>query len=196
MQDPAPEAGPPRKPDNPLRRVSNALSTALDYFEVSVLSVGVFALAALLIANVVARNFFRSIYWAEEISAILILVITFVGVSYAVRKARHIRMGAIFDALPPKAQKVMIIIISAYGAAVMFFMAHIAYEYMSVARMTQQVTPALRIPFWVTIVIIVLGFLSAGIQYLRTIVKNLIEKEVWLSPEQQSEYEPEETQGY
>ncbi len=196
MQDPAPEAGKPQNSHNPLRRVSNVLSTALDYFEVSVLSVGVFALAALLIANVVARNFFRSIYWAEEVSAILILVITFVGVSYAVRKARHIRMGAIFDALPPRAQKVMIIIISAYGAAVMFFMARIAYQYMSVARMTQQVTPALRIPFWMTIIIIVLGFFSAGIQYLRTIVKNLVEEDVWLSPEQQSEYEPEETQGY
>lgn len=178
------------------RRIARGFGSAIEYFEVTVLSIGVFVLAALLIANVIARNFFRSIYWAEEISAILILVITFVGVSYAVRKARHIRMGAIFDALPPKAQKVMIIIISGYGAAVMFFMARISYEYMNVARLTQQVTPALRIPFWVTLIIVVLGFFSAGLQYIRTIIKNLLEKEVWLSPEQQSEYEPEETQGY
>lgn len=179
-----------------LGRVSHGLSAGLEWFEVSVLSVGVFLLAALLIANVIARNFFRSIYWAEEVSGILVLIITFVGVSYAVRKARHIRMGAIFDALPPKAQKVMIIIISAYGAAVMLFMARIAYQYMSTARLTQQVTPALRIPFWMTLIVIVLGFFSAGLQYIRTIVKNVVEKEVWLSPEQQSEYEPEGTEGY
>ncbi len=195
MQEPATDVQAHTK-DSPVTRVSRALGTALEWFEVTVLSVGVFALAALLIANVVARNFFRSIYWAEEISGILILFITFVGVSYAVRKARHIRMGAIFDALPPKAQKVMIIIISTYGVAVMFFMARISYQYMSVARLTQQVTPALRIPFWMTIIILVLGFLSAGIQYVRTIIKNLVEKEVWLSPEQQSEYEPEGTEGY
>lgn len=181
---------------NVLRIVSGFLAKALDFFEVTVLSLGVFTLATLLIANVIARNFFRSIYWAEEISAILVLFITFVGVSYAVRKARHIRMGAIFDALPEKAQKVMIIIISLYGAVVMFFMTHVSWQYVARARMTQQVTPALRIPFWITLIIIVVGFGSAGVQYLRTIWKNIVEKDVWLSPEQQSEYEPEGSEGY
>jgi len=164
---------------------------AVDYFEVTVLSLGVFALAALLIANVVARNFFRSIHYAEEVSMILVIFITFVGVSYAVRKARHIRMGAIFDALPPKPQKVLLIIIASYSAIVMFLMAYYSYEYVATARMTMQVTPSLRIPYWMTVVIVVLGFASAGIQYIRTIIKNFMEKEVWLSPEQQSEYEEE-----
>ncbi len=164
---------------------------AVDLFEVTVLSVGVFALAALLIANVVARNFFRSIHYAEEVSMILVIFITFVGVSYAVRKARHIRMGAIFDSLPLKPQKVLLIIIASYSAVVMFLMAYYAYEYVATARMTMQVTPSLRIPYWMTVVIVVIGFASAGIQYIRTIIKNIMEKEVWLSPEQQSEYEEE-----
>lgn len=195
MQEPSVDTGAGKVPSI-FKRISGFLAKVLDFFEVTVLSLGVFALAALLIANVIARNFFRSIYWAEEISAILILFITFVGVSYAVRKARHIRMGAIFDALPDKAQKVMIIIISLYGALVMFYMTHISWQYVARARMTQQVTPALRIPYWITLIIIVVGFLSAGIQYVRTIMKNIAEKDVWLSPEQQSEYEPEGGEGY
>ena len=195
MQEPSVDTGNGKAPSI-FKRISGFLAKALDFFEVTVLSLGVFALAALLIANVIARNFFRSIYWAEEISAILILFITFVGVSYAVRKARHIRMGAIFDALPDKAQKVMIIIISLYGALVMFYMTHISWQYVARARMTQQVTPALRIPYWITLIIIVVGFFSAGLQYVRTIMKNIAEKDVWLSPEQQSEYEPESTEGY
>ncbi len=164
---------------------------AVDFFEVTVLSLGVFALAALLIANVVARNFFRSIHYAEEVSMILVIFITFVGVSYAVRKARHIRMGAIFDAMPPKVQKVLLLIIASYSAVVMFLMAYYAYEYVVTARLTMQVTPSLRIPYWMTVVIVVIGFASAGIQYIRTIIKNIVEKDVWLSPEQQSEYEAE-----
>ncbi|TVR68493.1 MAG: TRAP transporter small permease [Spirochaetaceae bacterium] len=179
-----------------VKRISGYFSAALDFFEVTILSLGVFSLAALLIANVVARNFFRSIYWAEEMSSILVLFITFVGVSYAVRKARHIRMGAIFDALPPRAQKVMIMIISIYGAVIMFYMANVSWDYVMRARATQQVTPALRIPFWITLLIIVIGFFSSGLQYVRTIIKNIVEKDVWLSPEQQSEYEPEGTEGY
>jgi hypothetical protein len=45
-------------------------------------------------------------------------------------------------------------------------------------------------------IIVPIGFASAGIQYVRTIIKNIIEKDVWLSPEQQSEYEEEATLGY
>ncbi len=163
----------------------------VDWFEIIVLSVGVFILAALLIANVVARNFFRSIYFAEEVSMILVIFITFVGLSYAVRKARHIRMGAIFDAFNPKLQKIMIYIIAGYSGFIMFLMAYYAYEYVATARMTMQVTSSLRIPYWMIVVIVIVGFFMAGIQYIRTIIKNIREEDVWLSPEQQSEYEKE-----
>ena len=163
----------------------------VDWFEVSVLSIGVFILAALLIANVIARNFFRSIYYAEELSMILVIIITFVGLSYAVRKARHIRMGAIFDALNPKVQKVVLYIITGYSAFIMFLMAYYAYHYVATARMTMQLTSSLRIPYWMIVVIVVVGFFMAGVQYIRTIIKNIYEEDVWLSPEQQSEYEVE-----
>ncbi len=174
-----------------MKKVFKIIGTIVDWFEVSILSIGVFVLATLLIANVIARNFFRSIHYAEEVSMILVLFITFVGVSYAVRKARHIRMGAIFDSLNPRLQKTMIFVITGYSGAVMFLMAFYSYQYVVSAYMTMQVTPSLRIPYWMVVVIVVFGFASAGIQYIRTIVKNIFEKEVWLSPEQQSEYEAE-----
>lgn len=179
------------EPNHPIGSFIRIVGKVLDWFEVSVLSIGVFLLAVILIANVIARNFFRSIYYAEEVSMILVIIITFVGVSYAVRKARHIRMGAIFDAFNPKAQKILLFIIVAYSAAVMFLMAYYSYSYMMTIRMTMQVTPSLRIQYWLILIIVVLGFASAGLQYVRTIIKNIIEEDVWLSPEQQSEYEEE-----
>ncbi|SFH68387.1 TRAP-type C4-dicarboxylate transport system, small permease component [Tindallia magadiensis] len=170
------------------------LGKSVEYFEVVVLSVSVFALATLVIVNVFARTFYRSIYFAEEIAELLTILITFAGVSYAVRKARHIRMGAFFDAAPPKLQKAMIFIICAVSGLVMFLMAYYSYGYMSQARNMSHVTPALRLPYWTFVAIIPLGFFSAGIQYMRTIIKNIKEEAVWLSPEQQGEYEAEELQ--
>ena len=174
-----------------MKKTFKIIGTIVDWFEVAVLSIGVFMLAALLIANVIARNFFRSIHYAEEVSMILVLFITFVGVSYAVRKARHIRMGAIFDSLNPRMQKIMIYVIAGYSGAVMFLMAYFSYHYVVSAYNTMQVTASLRIPYWMVVVIVIVGFASAGIQYVRTIIKNIFEKDVWLSPEQQSEYEAE-----
>ncbi|RQD69127.1 MAG: TRAP transporter small permease [Tindallia sp. MSAO_Bac2] len=170
------------------------LGKSVEYFEVIVLSASVFALATLVIANVFARTFYRSIYFAEEIAELLTILITFAGVSYAVRKARHIRMGAFFDAAPPKLQKAMIFVICTISGLVMFMMAYYSYGYMAQSRAMSHVTPALRLPYWTFVAIIPLGFFSAGVQYIRTIIKNIKEEAVWLSPEQQGEYEAEELQ--
>ncbi len=167
---------------------------AFDWFEVIILSLSVFILASLVIVNVFARTFFTSIYFVEELTEMLVMLITFVGVSYGVRKARHIRMGAFFDIMPLKVQKAMILIISVVGAIFMFMMAKYAYDYMAQARLMSHKTPALRLPYWTFLIVIPLGFFSAGIQYVRTVVKNLMVPEVWLSPEQQGEYEAEELQ--
>ncbi len=170
------------------------LGQGVELFESVILSLSVLAMASLVIANVFARTFFSSIHFVEELTEMFTILITFTGVSYAVRKARHIRMGAFFDAAPFRVQKIMIFVICVISGVVMFLMATYAFGYMSQARMTGQVTPSLRLPYWIFLIIVPIGFFSAGIQYIRTIVKNISEREVWLSPEQQGDYELEELQ--
>jgi TRAP-type C4-dicarboxylate transport system permease small subunit len=175
--------------------VGKAIALGIDWFEVGALSIGVAALAVLLIANVIARSFFQSIYYADEITKFLIILISFVGVSYAARKARHIRMGAFLDLMPEKMEKVFIFVIASVNAVVMGIMAYYSYIYMTTVMKAGQLTSALQVPYWTFLVIIPIGFASAAIQYIRTVIKNIQEKEVWLSPEQQSEYEEEEQQS-
>lgn len=179
-----------------LRGIGSYIGLGVDWFEVVILSGGTAALAVMLIANVIARSFFQSIYYAEEVSKFLIILITMVGVSYAARKARHIRMGAFFDLMPPKMEKVFVFIISAVSALVLFLLAYFSYKYVVQMRMLGQKTAALQVPFWTFNLIVPIGFTLAGIQYIRTIIKNIVEKDVWLSPEQQSEYEDEGIIGY
>jgi len=163
--------------------------------EVTVMVFCVAALAVLLIANVFARTFFQSIYFAEEISVFLVLLITFSGVSYGVRKARHIRMGAFLDSMPPKLEKAFIIMISLISAVVMVIMTWASWKYLLNAYDYGHMTQALRVPKWTSFVVIPIGFGLAAIQYLRTIIKNLTEDEPWQSPDQQSEYEDEQIGG-
>ncbi len=125
----------------------------------------------------------------------LVMLTTFTGVSYGVRKARHIRMGAFLDAMPPKMEKAFIIFISLISAIVMGIMTWASYEYLMNAMSKGHMTPALRVPKWTFYVIIPVGFGLACIQYIRTIIKNLTEKDPWQSPDQQSEYEDEEIGG-
>jgi TRAP-type C4-dicarboxylate transport system permease small subunit len=179
--------------DNQTEKTSTprVFSLVVDWFEVSALSISTALLAMLLIGNVIARTFFQAIYFAEELAEFLIVFTTFVGVSYAARKARHIRMGAFLDSMPPRMEKVFIYIISTINAFVMFLMAYYSWNYMMNAMNMGQTTQALRMPYWITLVIVPIGFFSAGVQYVRTVWKNIKEEDVWQSPEQQSEYEEE-----
>ena len=180
----------PAKP-GALRKFNRMVGQVVNAVEVSILVFCVASLAILLITNVFARTFFQSIYFAEEISKFLVMLTTFTGVSYGVRKARHIRMGAFLDAMPPKMEKTFIIIISIISAVVMAIMAWASWEYLLNAMSKGHKTPALRMPTWTFYVIMPIGFGLACIQYIRTIIKNIIEKDPWQSPDQQSEYEDE-----
>lgn len=172
-----------------LSAFNRRLWKAIDAVEVAVLAAGTAALALLLIANVIARSFFRSLYYAEEISEFLVIFITFAGTSYGVRKARHIRMGAFFDLMGPRLEKIFIFAISAVAALVMFLMFRYSLAYLLAMSRVAQHTPALRLPSWIFVVIVPVGFFMSGVQYVRTMVRNLARREVWLSPEQKSEYE-------
>ena len=183
------------KKSSVFQKINHYTGSIVNGVEVSILVFCVAALGILLIANVFARTFFQSIYFAEEVSTFLVLLTTFTGVSYGVRKARHIRMGAFLDAMPPKMEKTFIIIISLISAIVMGIMTWASYEYLANAMDKGHMTPALRVPKWTFYVIIPIGFGLAGIQYIRTIIKNLTEKDPWQSPDQQSEYEDEEIGG-
>lgn len=189
------EIGKERKQQSLLQRINHSVGLVINGIEVSILVFCVAALAVLLIGNVFARTFFQSIYFAEEVSKFLVMLMTFVGVSYGVRKARHIRMGAFLDAMPPKMEKVFLIIISLISAVVMGMMAWFSYKYLLNAMTMGHMTPALRVPTWTFYIIVPFGFGLACIQYIRTIIKNLTEKEPWQSPEQQSEYEDEKLEG-
>jgi TRAP-type C4-dicarboxylate transport system permease small subunit len=183
-----------RKPSF-LRLLNRGIGKVVNGIEVSILVFCVAALAVLLIVNVFARTFYQSIYFAEELSMFLVMLTTFTGVSYGVRKARHIRMGAFLDAMPPKMEKGFLVVISLISAVVMAIMTWFSYKYLMNAVAMGHMTPALRMPKWTFYVIIPVGFGLACIQYIRTIIKNLIEKEPWQSPDQQSEYEEEDIGG-
>ena len=183
------------KPTTFFKALNHGIGKVINGAEVSILVFCVAALAILLIVNVFARTFFQSIYFAEEVSKFLVMLCTFTGVSYGVRKARHIRMGAFLDLMPDKMEKAFIIVICFVSAVVMAIMTWFSYKYLVNAMDMGHMTPALRVPKWSFYVIIPIGFGMACIQYVRTIIKNFTEPAAWQSTDQQSEYEDEQIGG-
>ncbi|MCV0394174.1 MAG: TRAP transporter small permease [Rhizobiaceae bacterium] len=160
------------------------------------LAVGVLLMAANTIANVVGRFVFRSsIYFSEELNSVLIVLITFAGISYAARHGRHIRMSAIFDTLPTPSRRGAMVLIAVVTAVFMFGLCWYSANYVLTLMGRGRLMSALQIPVWWMYVWVPVGFFMTGMQYALTAVKNLTEKDIWLSTLVLEGYEEEDTSG-
>ncbi len=149
--------------------------------EAVLLAAGVLLMALNTVANIVGRLIGRTIFFSEELNQALIILITFAGISYAARHGRHIRMSAFFDAMPFRPRKVLMVLIAAATAAMMFLLTWYSMVYVLEQAGRGRLLPALKIPQWWIIVWAPLGFFLTGLQYALTAIKNLLEPEIWLS---------------
>ena len=90
-------------------------------------------------------------------------------------------MSAIFDALPPRPRKVLMIFIAFVTAVFMFGLAWYALQYIMTQAGRGRLLPALQVPVWWTLVWVPFGFFMTGLQYLLTAIKNIIEPDIYLS---------------
>jgi TRAP-type C4-dicarboxylate transport system permease small subunit len=164
--------------------------------EVFILSWGVILMAANTIANVLGRYVFQqSIYFSEELNEFLMVIITFMGLGYATRKGIHIRMSAIYDILPPKTRKALMIVIAATTSVMMATLAWYAFEYVQKVASRGRITPSLQVPLYLTYVWVVIGLALTSVQYLLTAIRNLnfAEEKIYVSYNEIDSYEDPET---
>lgn len=168
--------------ETPPVRALNILDKTFETFETYVLSYGILIMAVNTIANVFGRNVLnQSLYFSEEVNQFLIVLVTWVGLGYASRKGRHIRMSALYDQLSERLKKGLMIIISLITGAIMFVLAYYSYQYLMGLVDRGTVTPALRVPLWVTYIWVPVGFVITGVQYMLTVVRNIRAHEVYIS---------------
>jgi TRAP-type C4-dicarboxylate transport system permease small subunit len=171
------------------------LDTFLARLEAVILGLGVLLMATNTIANVIGRFVLgQSIFFSGEINRILIIMITFAGIGYAARHGRHIRMSAIYDIFPVITRKILMITIALITSAAMFFLLYFSVLYIIDLQSKGRVLPALGFPIWTIYLWVPLGFGITGIQYFLTAIKNLREKDVYLSTAMVDGYSDTETE--
>ncbi|MDN3556056.1 TRAP transporter small permease [Halomonas maura] len=171
------------------------IDTFISKVEAVILAVGVLLMAANTVANVIGRFVLgESIFFSGEINRILIIMITFAGIGYAARHGRHIRMSAIYDALPVGGRRALMIMISLFTSLVMFFLLYYSVIYILGLYDKGRILPALGFPIFIIYVWVPLGFLITGIQYLLTAIKNMTSRDVYLSTTVLDGYKDTETE--
>lgn len=162
----------------PLRVIDMAFSR----LESVILAGGVLLMALNTCSNVVGRFVFQqSIFFSSELNRILIVLITFAGVSYAARQGRHIRMSAIYDALPFMGRKIMMITICIVTSISMFFLFYFSLVYVYSVYESGRVLSSLQIGVFWAYLYVPVGFFFTGMQYALTAIKNMTTSDVYIS---------------
>lgn len=147
-----------------------------------ILAVGVLLMALMTCGNVIGRfGFGYSLFFAEEVNRILIVLITFAGISYAARQGRHIRMSAIYDALPFLGRKILMTVICVVTSVTMFLLFYYSLVYVYSVYDSGRVLSSLQIGVFWAYVWVPVGLFFTGAQYALTAIKNLTEKDIYVS---------------
>lgn len=101
------------------------------------------------LGNVITRYITGgSFSFTEEFSVFLLVVLTFAGASAALRHDRHIRLGFLERALPPKWRGVLILFQALCGLTVLALITWYAGKLAWQEREWQSLSPGLGLPQW------------------------------------------------
>jgi C4-dicarboxylate transporter DctQ subunit len=144
---------------NPILRALDFADVLISKFEGIMLAIGVIAMTVNTIAAVISRYVFNSaITFTDELNMIFIVVVTYAGLSYAARNGRHIRMSAIYDAMPARTRKVLMIVMASVTSAFMFLLSFYSYYYIVEVYESGRILPALGLPVFVIYLWAPVGF--------------------------------------
>lgn len=122
-------------------------------FERVLAALAMLVIALISLANVIVRYLTdASFAFTEEFSVFLLVLLTFAGASVALRRHRHIRIGLLERALPPGPRRVLIVLQSLCGLAVLglivWFGGLLAWQ----EYQWETLSPGLGLPQWVYLI--------------------------------------------
>lgn len=168
----------------------NQLFRFIQRIEAFLLAWSIIAIAMLSIGNVFCRTILGfSLAFTGELSQFFIIIVTFIGLSYATSRGRHIRMTAFYDQLNKRWRRILMIFISGSTALLMFGLTWYSFEYISTLYYLETVSPVLQVPLYLVYLCVPLGFTMSAIQYTLTAIRNVISTDVYISFTQKDEYE-------
>ncbi|ARS53030.1 TRAP transporter small permease [Kushneria konosiri] len=178
------------QPSSALLRALLMLDRGLGLIEKTIVAGSILVMALLMSAHVVGNIVLgQGITGTYEMTEMLIVIITFVGVGYAARHARHISMSAFYEQLSGQRRKALLVLICLGTALLMFYFSYKSIEYVITIHDRGRTSASLQMPLWIVYLALPIGFALAGIQYVLTLIRNLTTPGIWRSLTEREDYD-------
>lgn len=163
------------------------LYSKLHQLQGALLALAILVMATMTIANVFVRNLTGNTLAAtEELNRLLIVLVCFVGLSYAAGEGRHIRMTALSDALPQRARRWLRAFVCATTSILLFVIAWYALSY---ALDVDRRSPVMGVPLRWVYLIAPIGLFLGGLEYALASLRNAWGPDVYLAFDRLDGYE-------
>ncbi|WP_191600043.1 TRAP transporter small permease [Marinomonas algicola] len=147
----------------------NLLRKLDENFEPALIIASVSLIVILIFTNVILRLFDTTLPWAGELSRYLFVWMVYLGISYGVKKKRHLRVSVLFDVLPRKASLVAQIFSDLLFLAYSFVVLYYGYVIAAKAISRDQIAPAMEVSVGFLYAALVIGSLLSIIRLLMSI---------------------------
>jgi len=106
-------------------------------------------IAGIMMAQVIQRYFFSSpIFWAEEISAQLLVFVTLFGLSLLTHSGQLVSIDFLPRALGPRAQNALLAVLGALLLALLLFMAQLGWTWVNLPESRLELGATTQLPRW------------------------------------------------
>lgn len=114
---------------------------------------------------------FQGLYWLEELSRYMLILITFLGASVAVTKGELVSMDALYSKVPDKIGHILKIIVNMMCAAFLIYFCYYAWSLiLSLVKINIQ-TSTLGIPMYIPYLPILLFSITMFIRFIIQAIK-------------------------
>nr|WP_067293032.1 TRAP transporter small permease [Marinobacterium profundum] len=148
-----------------------------EYFEPSLIVLSVSLMTILVFAEILLRPFNMNLPWSGEMARYLFVWAIYLGISYAVRGDRHIRVTLLIDLLPARGKAFFMmladIIFALYSTLVVYYGYRVCIRSLELG----QIAPALEVPIAVLYASVVV---SSALCLIRLLPNIRAQAHLWL----------------
>ncbi|TWT01765.1 TRAP transporter small permease [Planomicrobium sp. CPCC 101079] len=111
--------------------------------------------------------------WASEAVLTLFVFFVWVGISYGFKERKHIRVTALVDILPTKAQKILELFVNLLILAFFAIILVVGFQWMSHPSVVTETSLLLRYPMWLLYLAAPLGALLSVIRITQNFIQDM-----------------------
>lgn len=130
-------------------------------------------MVAVIFMQVVMRQFNSSLSWTEELARYSFIWLVYIGISYGVKKDRHIKVDVLLLALKNKGKIILTIIANLLFIAFAIFVIRYGYDIASQLLAFGQKSPANQIPMGLIYLATPVGMGLTLIRLIQNLVKHI-----------------------